>query len=509
MKTIPIFIIVHDQFEILKKSVKSYEDQIKTPIQIIFHNVASTYYETLQYLKEQESKGYKVYHSAVNNHHTVINSVNHYLSENKECEYCVITDPDIELFNVKGDILEVYIAALNKLKKTSVGPMLEIDDIPDFYPRKKEAIAGHTSQFWSKPRHNFDLVGGTCQYIDCSTDTTFQLFSAKNIPRTFPHDNSIRFLAPYSAKHLDWYVDPDNLTPCQIYYLNNSSNVSHWSSNSWKGKYYNIYINSITTSTIYKYIYWCKCKCKNGTNFGDMITQYIYKKKTGLTPICDINGGPKHEDVILGAGSIMSVARNNSIIWGTGIMFNNATFNKPKKILSVRGPLTRKKCLEQGYQCPEIYGDIGLILAYFYNPKLTKKYKIGIIPHYIDFDKCNELFANCSDQIKIIDITNPVEEVINDIVQCHFIMSTSLHGIIAAHAYNIKCLWIIISDKIAGGNTKYLDYYGSVIPDNYLDMKPYLLEKALPLAEMETLIDNYRNPIFPIDTKHILEICPF
>ena len=51
MTKIPIFIIVHNQYKILKKMVRAYEN-IKTPVEIIFHNVSSTYYETINYLKK-------------------------------------------------------------------------------------------------------------------------------------------------------------------------------------------------------------------------------------------------------------------------------------------------------------------------------------------------------------------------------------------------------------------------------------------------------------------------
>ena len=100
MTKIPIFIIVHNQYEVLKKTVESYEKYIKTPIEIIFHNVCSTYFETINYLKEKENEGYIVYKSNKNDHHTVINSIKDYVSKNPKCEYIVMTDADIELYKV-------------------------------------------------------------------------------------------------------------------------------------------------------------------------------------------------------------------------------------------------------------------------------------------------------------------------------------------------------------------------------------------------------------------------
>ena len=202
---IPIFIIVHNQYEILKKSVESYEKYIKTPFEIVFHNVASTYQPTLDYLNKKREQGYKYYETQRNHHHTVVNSVKEYVSKHPECEYCVITDPDIELLNVNEDILEFYIVA-------------------------------HGNQFWNKPKKEITYKDNKVQYLKCPIDTTFQLFSAKNIPNSFPNNNCIRCLAPYSARHLDWYIDPNNLTDCQKFYMENTTNISHWNNNKWRGK---------------------------------------------------------------------------------------------------------------------------------------------------------------------------------------------------------------------------------------------------------------------------------
>ena len=512
MTKIPIFIIVHNQYEILKKTVESYEKYIKTPIEIIFHNVCSTYFETLNYLDTKQKEGYIVYNSTVNNHHTVMNSIKDYISKNSKCEYIVMTDPDIELNKVNGDILEFYIYLLNKLQKTTVGPMLKIDDIPDEYHNKKAAIAGHTNQFWKKPKKTILFKNKKYEYIDCNTDTTFQLFSAKNIPKTFPHKNSIRTLEPYDARHLDWYVNPNNLAPCQLYYLNNTSNISHWNNKNWTGKYHNNNINIINNAFInkYKYVYYYnKCKCRNNYNFGDFVTPFIYETLFLEKPILDLAGGPKKNDVVLGCGSILRQARNNSIIWGTGFMFGTERIKKPKKILSVRGPLTRNRLLKLGINCPESYGDIGLILPYFYYPEVKKKYKLGIIPHYIDKEKFNEIYKNNDKDVKIIDVTEPIQNVIKNILECEMTISSSLHGIIVSHAYNVKSMWIKLTDKIGGGFFKYRDYYGSLNIDNYNKMLPYVYNKQISTNETIKLINEYPNPIFPINTKSIIELCPF
>ena len=502
MVKIPIFIIVHNQYEILKKTVESYEKYIKTPIEIVFHNVCSTYFETIRYLEEKQKKGYIVYNSNINHHHTVINSIKDYISKNPKCEYIVMTDADIELYKVNGNILEFYIYLLKKLGKTTVGPMLKIDDIPDEYYNKKNAITGHSAQFWQRPRKSILFSNILYQYIECNTDTTFQLFSSKRIPKTFPHGNSIRTLAPYDARHLDWYVNPNNLSPCQLYYLNNTTNISHWNNKNWKGKDWPwSSINSIHNffKNKYKYVY------------AERVTPFIYKTLFLKNPILDINGGKNKEDVIFGSGSILKNSRNNSIIWGSGFINAEETISKPKQILSVRGPLTRNRLIQLGIECPKIYGDIGLILPYFYYPEVKKKYKLGIIPDgsLKDKSKFNEIYKNNHKDVKIIDITEPIENVIRNILACKMTMSCILHGIIVSHAYNVKTMWIQGAACTNDETFEFRDYYGSLNFDNYNEIKPYIYSKSIHIDETIKLVDNYPNPIFPINTKSIIECCPF
>lgn len=228
----PIFIIVHDQLYHLKRSIKSYESLIKSPIRIILHDVKTTYKPTLEFLEEMKSKGYDVFRSEVNHHHTVKDTINKYLNDHPECKYYILTDPDIELDQVNGDIIEFYKHCLETLNCNSVGPMLRIDDIPDHYPKKKLAISRHKNQFWDKPQETIEFKSNCYKYINCGTDTTFQ-FCKSTFKPSYPYGGVIRTLAPYACRHLDWYINPKSLTDCQRYYIQNTTHISHWAHKSW------------------------------------------------------------------------------------------------------------------------------------------------------------------------------------------------------------------------------------------------------------------------------------
>ena len=72
---------------------------------------------------------------------------------------------------------------------------------------------------------------------------------------------------------------------------------------------------------------------------------------------------------------------------------------------------------------------------------------------------------------------NPLETA-TLIASCNFIISSSLHGLIAADSLNIPHVWMKISNKIIGGNWKFNDYFLSMnnqlVEPNY---KQFISEK--------------------------------
>ncbi len=229
---IPIFIITCDRIEVLKKSIQSYFHQIKASFEIVIIDLGSTFYAMIDFLKELEGGKVNIYWEKKASVRGDLNRANEniqdYFKTHPASNY-IVTDPDISLDNVNGDILEAYAQLLDAMPEIAViGPMLRIDDIPDCYPLKKQLLLNSRHRkFHSSPQHMISYNGTQVKYIFARIDTTFGMFRAGTQWRR--HQKGIRTFTPYSAKHLDWYIDPEKLTEDQRYYMQHASKIAHWS----------------------------------------------------------------------------------------------------------------------------------------------------------------------------------------------------------------------------------------------------------------------------------------
>lgn len=200
-------------------------------------------------------------------------------------------------------------------------------------------------------------------------------------------------------------------------------------------------------------------------NFGDILSPII-ANHYGIKKIKRISKRKcKFYDHYFMIGSILQRSTSHSIIWGSGFIAADVECSEiPKKVLAVRGPSTREKLLQAGIDCPEIYGDPALLMPEIYSGDHIKtEYKLGIIPHYLDKkDEALQKFRN-HPEVNIIDIqnNNPLQ-VIDEMLKCEKIVSSSLHGIIVADAYNIPSVWVQFSIPLEGGDFKFQDYFRSV-----------------------------------------------
>ncbi len=166
-------------------------------------------------------------------------------------------------------------------------------------------------------------------------------------------------------------------------------------------------------------------------------------------------------------GSILQFYKiNGGIVWGAGLIDQNFTTGL-HKYYAVRGPKTRELLIKRGYLVPAVYGDPALILSKIYDKPVPKLYEIAIIPHIVHYEGL--LNVNLNPEMTLIDLkTFDIELIIDKIRAAKFVVSSSLHGLIVAHAYGIPALWVNLSDvSLMGNNIKFFDYFES------LEIPPY------------------------------------
>lgn len=195
---------------------------------------------------------------------------------------------------------------------------------------------------------------------------------------------------------------------------------------------------------------------KQVPNFGDRLTPFL------LTRFANVGAtwAPISEANLFGVGSIIDLIPNDwrGIILGSGKLRPNFEFKQThrKQILALRGELTAK-----GVKGDFALGDPGLLANELVRVD-TKKYELGIIPHWSDtellqrpeFKKFNP---------KVINPRADPLEVIKTIGECRKIVSSSLHGIIVADAFGIPRRFEYAKqfDK-EGGIFKFQDYSSAI-----------------------------------------------
>ena len=232
---------------------------------------------------------------------------------------------------------------------------------------------------------------------------------------------------------------------------------------------------------------------KSKENYGDVLGKYLVEKISNKKVVF---AWPKKKSIsdlfspiYVTIGSILANVNQKCIVWGSGIV-NRQTKIKKAKFLAVRGPQTRKYLIELGYEVPEVYGDPALLLPLYYNPKIEKKFKYGIVPHYTDYKIVQNWFEHEKDVHLIDMMTNDIESKTIEFLQCEKIISSSLHGIIIAHAYGIPAVWQKFSDKVFGDDVKYQDYMESVGISFY---QPEIQSEPFTKTEMESLFTYYKS----------------
>jgi pyruvyltransferase len=203
--------------------------------------------------------------------------------------------------------------------------------------------------------------------------------------------------------------------------------------------------------------FWCRVPSR--PNFGDALTPWLIHRLTGAYPRFAWPGDPAPKFLV--CGSVIAFAGQGCTVWGAGLMNRDDPVSPAARYLAVRGPRTRARALDCGADCPPIYGDPALLLPRLWVPQGPRSGGPGFVAHFSDRPRLDAAHFE-SRGVQLLDIQDPVEEVIRRIVGCDWILSSSLHGLIVAHAYGVPAVWVRLRDLPSGDGTKFADHFESL-----------------------------------------------
>ncbi len=195
--------------------------------------------------------------------------------------------------------------------------------------------------------------------------------------------------------------------------------------------------------------------CFNFRNLGDnispVIVNYVARKRNIV-----LDKAVEETKHLFAIGSIITAGPQDCTVWGSGLLNTkilNRLVSRKLDIRAVRGPLTRIILLDQGYKVPEVYGDPAILMPLVYDVSVEKKYRVGLVTHF------NETVEYDSEEVfhRINIVTDDYKKFVQEIKSCELIISSSLHGIIFAEAYDVPAVLLRPNCDML----KYFDYYYS------------------------------------------------
>lgn len=214
-KDIPIIINNYNRLEYLQKLISSLKSRGYNNIHILDNN--SSYPPLLQFYKNTDV--HVIYLDKNWGFRSIWESG---IVKKFWNSYYVYTDSDMELSpECPDDFMNHFLGVLERYPNCfKVGFGIKIDDLPDCF-RHKEQVIDHETQFWVN-----EIEPGL---YNASIDTTFALYRPYTGTSTNSKKMNIRTGFPYLIHHLPWYINSDNLSEEDLYYINSISRSTHWS----------------------------------------------------------------------------------------------------------------------------------------------------------------------------------------------------------------------------------------------------------------------------------------
>lgn len=208
-------------------------------------------------------------------------------------------------------------------------------------------------------------------------------------------------------------------------------------------------------------LHWYSTKSNDGIeNLGDYLSVVVVKNLLIERNILEHKKlyDTKH---LYAIGSIIFYGFQRATIWGSGLLHKAPFYRMPfiyhLDIRAVRGPLTRKSLMKNGFKVPEVYGDPAILLPLFYTPleQVSDQREYIVIKH-----KNSTEIVEDGSTVNIL--TNNWMKTVDEIASAKLVLSGSLHGIIIAEAYGVPAILVkSLMDPADKDLFKYKDWYYS------------------------------------------------
>ncbi len=190
-------------------------------------------------------------------------------------------------------------------------------------------------------------------------------------------------------------------------------------------------------------------------NFGDLMTPALLTR-FGIPVV----HSPLERCRVVATGSVLDGMDPGwtGVVLGSGFMNSQVRMGSHRaELLALRGKLTRDRIRGAG-RVP--LGDPGLLAGDLCAAPEETRVTLGLVPHYADrkHPAVTGLVGGEPDEVRLIDVCRPPEEVIREIATCSVVASSSLHGVIVADALGIPATWLLVTDRVLGAGFKFFDY---------------------------------------------------
>jgi pyruvyltransferase len=231
-------------------------------------------------------------------------------------------------------------------------------------------------------------------------------------------------------------------------------------------------------------------------NAGDAASAALVTHFTGEDVIA---AGPEpcRAPNLMAIGSILEWADDESVVWGAGLLQDRAPMQTPRAVCAVRGRLTREALWRAGVDGGEALGDPAILAPRLRAAGSEPRQDIGLVPHYVDLD-CAFVHRARAAGVIIIDPRQRLDDYLAQLLRCRAVVSSSLHGLIFAHAYAIPAVWMKLSDRVLGEGFKFRDYYSSI------GFAPEATPCVGAEERLETVLSHCHLPLNPIDSEALL-----